>query len=153
MNQCRGGWRRSWRRRRVIQNTRDIRDVEVLNLHWSSHNKSTFFQSVPFFFGVNSKTIMGVYPWHCHRSVLRFQYFDTQSGKWRGKRKDNIPKYVAQDVSESYKNVSEGRDAVLMIGKKSKTIFDFWLMLEKQGFQFSLAKVAILWSLWARCWH
>ena len=34
------------------------------------------------------------------------------NGEGNGK---NIPKYVAEDVSESYKNVSEGRDAVLMI--------------------------------------
>ena len=72
------------------------------------------------------KTIVGIYPWHCHRSVLRFQYFDTQSGEWRRKRKDNIPKYVAQDVSKSYKNVLEGRDAVLMIGKKIEDYLQFF---------------------------
>ena len=39
----------------------------------------------------------------------------------------------------------------------SKTIFDFWLLLEKRGFQFLLGKVceswAILGTLWAWCWH
>ena len=43
------------------------------------------------------------------------------------------------------------------LGKKSKTIFDFWLMLEKRGFQFSLGEVceswAILWPAWMACWH
>ena len=46
---------------------------------------------------------------------------------------------------------------LVIIGKKSKTIFDFWLMLEKPGFQFSLAKVWESWAiLWTECgwrWH
>ena len=33
----------------VIQNTEDIKDVEGMNLHWSSHSQSTFFQSALFF--------------------------------------------------------------------------------------------------------
>ena len=46
---------------------------------------------------------------------------------------------------------------ILLIGKKLKAIFDFWLTLEERGFQFLLAEVckswAILWSEWGWCWH
>ena len=38
-------------------------------------------------------------------------------------------------------------------GKKVKTIFDFWLMLEKRGFQFSLAAICKSWTEWGWCWH
>ena len=41
-------------------------------------------------------------------------------------------------------------------GKKSKAIFIFWLMMEKQGLQFLLGEVcqswAVLWPFWMGCW-
>ncbi len=33
----------------VMQNTKEVKDVERINLYRSSHNKSCFFQSDPFF--------------------------------------------------------------------------------------------------------
>ena len=88
MNQCRGGRRRLWRRGRVIQNTKDIRDFEGMNLNWSSHNESTFFQSYPFFYGVSStknfatlgSIIVGVHP---ETTSCRLYSSSTLSGAFR----------------------------------------------------------------------